>query len=77
MANVGDHLPLMTDTLNVILWFEKANFRKIRKSAHPRFDYNYAHYLPILGLLIWFVVGRGLSPLKNVAQEVSHRAQLF
>ena len=29
---------------------------------------------PILGLLIWVVVGRGLSSIHRVAEEVSHRA---
>lgn len=30
--------------------------------------------LPILGLLIWVVVGRALAPLQRIAQEVSIRA---
>ena len=29
---------------------------------------------PFLGLLIWFIVGRGLKPLEKVAEEVKHRA---
>ncbi len=29
---------------------------------------------PFLGLLIWIIVGRGLEPLKKIANEVSHRA---
>jgi two-component system sensor histidine kinase QseC len=29
---------------------------------------------PLLGLLIWIIVGRGLNPLKKVTQEVGHRA---
>ena len=29
---------------------------------------------PFLGLLIWIIVGRGLDPLKKIANEVSHRA---
>jgi two-component system sensor histidine kinase QseC len=32
---------------------------------------------PFLGLLIWFVVGKGLGSLKKVAQEVSHRAATY
>jgi len=32
---------------------------------------------PFLGLLIWFVVGKSLGSLKNVAQEVSHRAPSY
>lgn len=29
---------------------------------------------PLSGLLIWFIIGRGLRSLKQVANEVSHRA---
>lgn len=32
---------------------------------------------PFLGLLIWIIVGKGLSPLKKVAKEVSHRAPSY
>ena len=32
---------------------------------------------PFLGLLIWFVVGKALGTLKNIAKEVSHRAASF
>lgn len=32
---------------------------------------------PFLGLLIWLIVGRGLSTLKSVAYEVSHRAPTY
>ncbi len=32
---------------------------------------------PFLGLLIWVIVGRGLDPLKKVANEVSHRAASY
>ena len=33
-----------------------------------------AAMLPLLGLLIWFTVGRGLSPLERLAREVRHRS---
>jgi two-component system sensor histidine kinase QseC len=29
---------------------------------------------PLLGMMIWVIVGRGLSSLKRIAHEVSHRA---
>lgn len=29
---------------------------------------------PLLGILIWIIIGKGFSPLKRVANEVSHRA---
>lgn len=29
---------------------------------------------PLSGLLIWFIIGKGLSSLTRIAQEVSHRA---
>ena len=29
---------------------------------------------PLLGLLIWIIIGRGLSSIKRVTEEVSHRA---
>ena len=29
---------------------------------------------PFLGLFIWFIVSRGLNPLKSVAEQVKHRA---
>lgn len=32
---------------------------------------------PFLGLLIWVIVGRGLDPLKKVANEVRHRAPSY
>jgi two-component system sensor histidine kinase QseC len=32
---------------------------------------------PFLGLLIWIIVGRGLSPLKRVAQEIEQRAPSY
>ena len=32
---------------------------------------------PFLGLLIWIIVGRGLSPLKRVAQEIEERAPSY
>lgn len=32
---------------------------------------------PFLGLLIWFVVGKALATLKNIAKEVSHRAATY
>lgn len=33
-----------------------------------------AAMLPLLGLLVWFTVGRGLSPLERLAREVRHRS---
>jgi two-component system OmpR family sensor kinase len=33
-----------------------------------------AAVLPLLGLLIWFTVGRGLSPLERLARDVRRRA---
>ena len=33
-----------------------------------------AAMLPLLGLLIWFTVGRGLSPLERLASEVRNRS---
>jgi two-component system OmpR family sensor kinase len=33
-----------------------------------------AAMLPLLGLLIWFTVGRGLSPLERLAREVRNRS---
>lgn len=32
---------------------------------------------PFLGFLIWIIVGRGLDPLKKVAEEVKHRAPTY
>lgn len=32
---------------------------------------------PFLGLLIWIIVGRGLSPLKRIAQEIEERAPSY
>ncbi|MFZ1909733.1 MAG: two-component sensor histidine kinase, partial [Burkholderiales bacterium] len=33
-----------------------------------------AAVLPLLGLLIWFTVGRGLSPLERLARDVGRRS---
>ncbi len=32
---------------------------------------------PLLGLIIWVIVGKGLSSLKRIAYEVSHRAENY
>ncbi len=32
---------------------------------------------PLLGLLIWIIVGKGLNPLRRIASEVSHRAPTY
>lgn len=32
---------------------------------------------PLLGLLIWIIVGKGLNPLQRVAREVSNRAATY
>ena len=32
---------------------------------------------PLLGLLIWVIVGKGLKPLQRVTREVSHRAASY
>lgn len=32
---------------------------------------------PLLGLLIWIIVGKGLNPLERVTKEVSHRAASY
>ena len=32
---------------------------------------------PLLGLLIWIIVGKGLNPLRKIADEVSHRDPAF
>lgn len=32
---------------------------------------------PFLGIVIWFIVGRALHPLKKIAREVSHRAPSY
>jgi two-component system sensor histidine kinase QseC len=32
---------------------------------------------PFLGLLIWIIVGRGLSPLKQIAKEIEQRAPSY
>ncbi len=33
--------------------------------------------MPVLGILIWFIAGRGLYSIKKVAKEVGHRAPNF
>lgn len=32
---------------------------------------------PFLGLLIWIIIGKGLTPLKKIASEVSHRVPSY
>ncbi len=32
---------------------------------------------PLLGLLIWVIIGKGLNPLKKIANEVSHRVPTY
>lgn len=32
---------------------------------------------PFLGIVIWFIVGRALNPLKKITKEVSHRAPSY
>lgn len=32
---------------------------------------------PLLGLLIWIILGKGLNPLRRVANEVAHRAPSY
>ncbi len=47
---------------------------RIAASVALRTAWPLAAVLPLLGLLIWFTVGRGLSPLERLARDVGRRS---
>ncbi|HUJ86977.1 MAG TPA: ATP-binding protein [Burkholderiales bacterium] len=47
---------------------------RIAASVALRTAWPLAAVLPLLGLLIWFTVGRGLSPLERLARDVRRRS---